>query len=152
MWAARTRSSPLNAIPARLSMLRRAFNSLTLYGCLLLAGIPVVACADAMPMQECCPSAPGAPCRGNTPDAPQGITSALACCASGMQSSTAVTGVVASPKIACQTHPVDPPVAINAYASLTISDARTRTKVPLSVVSRLPSNSTLYLSTGRLRL
>jgi len=152
MYVARTRSTSLNATPERLPMLRRALKSLSLYVCLLLAGIPAVACADAVPMQECCPSAPGAPCHSGGPDAPQGMLTALACCASGAQSSTANTAMVALPKMMRQAAPIDPPVAINADAFPAITRKRSHANVAIAFFSRSPSFSTLYLSTGRLRL
>jgi len=151
MEAARTRFRSLNAIPAGLFMLRRVVNLLTLYVCLLLAGIPTMVCADADAMQECCPSVTGAPCQGGGADAPRETSTDLACCASGVQSPTA-TMTAALLRIEHPAPHSDPPIAINAYSSPTVSSENSGSNIAIAFVSRLPSFSTLYLSTGRLRL
>jgi hypothetical protein len=133
-------------------MLRRLLSLSILYASALIAGVPAVACGDALPMQHCCPSAPAVPCRGGTPDAPRGMPTELACCASGIPSATAITATAALPKIEKHAQRTDSPAAISTYSLPTIAGARSRSSVPLAIVFRLPSYSTLYLSTGRLRL
>jgi hypothetical protein len=135
-----------------LSMLRRLLSLSLLYASAVLAGTPAVACVQASPMQHCCPSAPGEPCRGGAPDAPRGMPADLACCASGMPSATATAATAALPKFEKQAQRTDPSVAISVYSPPTIGATRSHSSVPLAVVFRLPSYSTLYLSTGRLRL
>ena len=146
------RSGPLNVAFPSLFMLRRLLSLSLLYASAVLAGVPAVACAHAMPMQHCCPSAPGEPCRGGSPDAPQGMPTELACCASGIPSATAIAATAALPKIEKHAQRIDPPAAISAYSSPTIASARSQSSDQFTLVFRLPSYSTLYLSTGRLRL
>src|SRR5450631_2178957 len=105
-------------------MLRRLLSLLFLYASVVLAGAPAVACAHALPMQHCCPSAPGDPCRGGTPDAPRGMPANLACCASGIPSATAIAETAASPKIDKHAQRIDPPAAISAYSSPRFADER----------------------------
>jgi hypothetical protein len=133
-------------------MLRRLISLSFLYASALIAGVPAVACGDALPMQHCCPSAPGMPCRGGTPEAPRGMPTALACCASGIPDATAITATAALPKIEKHSQRIDSPAAISAYSSPTFAGVRSHSSLQLPIVSRLPSYSTLYLSTGRLRL
>jgi hypothetical protein len=76
----------------------------------------------------------------------------LACCASGIPSATAIAATAASPKIDKHAQRIDPPAAISAYSSPSFADERSHSAVQLAIVFRLPSYSTLYLSTGRLRL
>jgi hypothetical protein len=133
-------------------MLRRLLSLSFLYASIFLAGVPVVACAHAVPMQHCCPSAPDEPCRGGTPDAPRGMPAELACCTSGLPSATTIAATAALPKIERHAQRIDPPTAISAYSSPAFAGARSYSAVQLAVVFRLPSYSTLYLSTGRLRL
>jgi len=56
------------------------------------------------------------------------------------------------PKIEKHAQRTDPPAAISAYSSPTIAGVRSGSSAQLAIVFRLPSYSTLYLSTGRLRL
>jgi hypothetical protein len=76
----------------------------------------------------------------------------LGCCASGIPSAAAITATARLPEIEKHTQHIDPPAAISAYSSQRFADERSYSSVPLDVVFRLPSYSTLYLSTGRLRL
>jgi hypothetical protein len=150
--AVHIRSRSLNVASPSLSMLRRLLSVSFLYASVVLAGAPAVACAHALPMQHCCPSAPGEPCRGGTPDASRGMPTELACCASGIPGATAINATATSPKIEKHAPRIDPPAAISAYLSPRFADERSHSSVPLAVVFRPPSYSTLYLSTGRLRL
>jgi hypothetical protein len=76
----------------------------------------------------------------------------LACCSIGTPSATGIAAAAALPKFEKQAQRTDPSVAISVYSPLTIGAKLAHSSVPLSVVFRLPSYSTLYLSTGRLRL
>jgi hypothetical protein len=132
-------------------MLRRLISLSLLYATIVVAGVPAVACTQAMPMQHCCPSAPGEPCRG-APEAPQALPTELGCCASGTPSATTIIATAGLPKIETHAQRIDPPTAITVYSSLTIAGERAHSSVRLDLVFRLPSYSGLYLSTGRLRL
>jgi hypothetical protein len=133
-------------------MLRRLLNLSILFASLLFAGVPAMACADGLPMHGCCPSAPAVPCHGGTPNAPQGMPTDLACCASGLWNTSAITTAAASPQIEKHAERADPPPAITVFSLPTIADARSSSLLRLSALSRTPSYSMLYLSTGRLRL
>jgi hypothetical protein len=76
----------------------------------------------------------------------------LACCASGIPSAAAITATARLPEIEKHTQQIDPLTAISAYSSPAFAGARSHSAVRLAIVFRLPSYSTLYLSTGRLRL
>jgi hypothetical protein len=56
------------------------------------------------------------------------------------------------PRIEKQAQCIDPPAAISAYSPSTFAGTRSLSSLQLAFVSRRPSYSTLYLSTGRLRL
>jgi hypothetical protein len=141
----------LNVTPAP-PMLRRLLSLSILYVSVLSAGIPAVACADATPTQLCCPTAPGLPCGGGGADLTQGMPADVACCASGIPSASAISATFALPKIERHAERIDPPAAITVFAWPTIGTASARSLILRAMVSRFPSYSTLYLSTGRLRL
>jgi hypothetical protein len=76
----------------------------------------------------------------------------LACCASGIPGATAITATATSPKIENHVQLIDPPAAISAYSSPAFAGAWSHSGGQIAIVFRRPSYSTLYLSTGRLRL
>jgi hypothetical protein len=132
-------------------MLRRLLSQLILCAGLLVAGLPLSVCAQAMPIHDCCPSGPGKPCGGQ--DRSGSIVPATRpCCDAGAQSPAAMAASGPSTAAEKRTQRADPPTP----APLAITAAFTQSKA-FSRGGRTPSSftaslSTLYLSTGRLRL
>jgi hypothetical protein len=124
-------------------MLRRLFNQLILCAGLLVAGLPLSVCTQAMPIHDCCPSGPDKPCG----EQDRGL-----CCDAGQQLPSAISASAPSREIAKRSQCADPPI----LAPPAIAAAFTRsTRFSFGgryISSFTPSLSTLYLSTLRLRL
>jgi hypothetical protein len=133
-------------------MLRRLLSLSILCASVMFAGSPALVCAQPMPAQHCCPSAPGAPCPDQFPHAPQGLPTKLACCAAGVADTTAVTASAVILKIEKHAEGAGPPAAISSYLVPIIADLRWPASRQIALASRSISYSGLYLSTGRLRL
>lgn len=131
-------------------MLRHIIALSILLTSLLAAGVPALECGDVVPVRDCCSNGPNAPCESNrsqTPDA-----NLTLCCASG----TAVTSAaaVAAPSKEFRQHwdRADLPVLFVALTMLSTAYVDAPSVDEFSLVSPPSSDSTLYLSTGRLRL
>ena len=118
---------------------------------LLAAGVPAFACAEEAPTQECCPNGPNGPC------APEQAGTAQAnrldsCCAAG--GTIASTTAIAAPSNDSGKHSdgAASPAILIALVTLTTAYVQSPSVDEFSLVSRPFSDSTLYLSTGRLRL
>jgi hypothetical protein len=117
---------------------------------LLAAGVPTLACAEEAPTQECCPNGPNAPC------VPQQARTAEAnrldfCCVAG--STIATTTAVATPSDERGKYwDGAAPPALFVLSTLTTAYVQSPSIDELRIVSQPLSDSTLYLSTGRLRL
>jgi hypothetical protein len=116
-------------------MLRHVISLSILLLTLLAAGIPVFACGEVVPMHDCCPNGPHAPCD------PSG-------------SSMATAAAVAAPANDIR-HPADhagAPALLVVLATLTTAYAPSPSADEWPLISPPLCDSTLYLSTGRLRL
>jgi hypothetical protein len=133
-------------------MLRRLINQLILCAGLLVAGLPLSVCAQAMPIHDCCPSGPDKPCGEQDRSAVSIAPPASLCCDAGAQSPTAIIASAPSREVEKRAQRADPPI----LAPPAIAAAFTRsTRFSFGgryISSFTPSLSTLYLSTLRLRL
>ena len=131
-------------------MLHRVL-SLSILGVgLLFAGLPAVACARDTPIENCCPLGPGQPCRGQGPGIAIANPTHDVCCVSGERAS----GLTASaPSQTAGKHQLrgNPP-ALTTSLAVVNRHAMSAAAVAADIRNFDPSGSSLYLSTGRLRL
>lgn len=130
-------------------MLQRVLSLLLLGASLLLAGLPAVACAPVTPSENCCPSGPGQPCRGQAPRIVGFAPASGACCVVGDR---ATSSIAMSAKADGQSQLGGDPPALPAPAILATRFTRSDDAVAVDSSYFRTSGSALYLSTGRLRL
>jgi hypothetical protein len=132
-------------------MLRHIIALSILLMSLLAAGVPAFACGEAVPIQDCCPNGPNAPCGSEHVGTSEGTRPELCCAAGG---TIAAATALAAPSNEFDRHldHADPLVVfvvlstlISTYVQSPSVDERQIASLPLSC-------SPLYLSTGRLRL
>jgi hypothetical protein len=118
---------------------------------LLAAAVPALACAEAAPTQECCPNGPNAPC---APDqAPTAQANGLdVCCAAGGTIATTTALATPSDERGKQWDRDATPLLLIVLNTLATAYVQSPSVDELRIVSFPLSDSTLYLSTGRLRL
>jgi hypothetical protein len=130
-------------------MLRYIIAPAILLLCLLSAGVPAFACGEAVPTRDCCSNGPNFPC------APEQTRTAEAnrldfCCIAGGATTTAMA--IPSNEGAKHWDGVAPPALLIALTTLTTAYVQSLLVDDFRIVSQPLSGSTLYLSTGRLRL
>jgi hypothetical protein len=132
-------------------MLRHIIALSILLMSLLAAGVPALACGDVVPARDCCPNGPNAPCEPNRSQTPEANQLTL-CCASG--SAVTTSAAVAAPSKEFRQHwdRADLPVLLVVLTTLATAYAEAPPVDEFSLISPPSSDSTLYLSTGRLRL
>jgi hypothetical protein len=118
---------------------------------LLAAVVPTLACAEAAPTQQCCPNGPNAPC------APDRATTAEAnrldfCCATGGTIATTTAIATPSDEFRKAWDRADLPAVLVVLLTLTAAYVLSPALDDSHFVSPPLSDTTLYLSTGRLRL
>ncbi len=132
-------------------MLHRVL-SLSILGVgLLFESLPAVACARDTPIEDCCPLGPGQPCRGQGPAIAIANPAHGVCCVSGERVTSDLTA--SAPSRTAEKYQLrgNPPALAT---SLALVDRHTMSAAPVAADIRPfdPSGSSLYLSTGRLRL
>jgi hypothetical protein len=132
-----------------MSLLRNILGLSILYASMLFAGVPAVSCAESAPLHDCCPPQPVMPCRGGDSCSPNATNSRPSCVA-GAQCAAAVTAAVPD-KIEKHSKRIDPPALIVSFA-LHAALYSPRFVRGITIPTYYHSHSTLYLSTGRLRL
>jgi hypothetical protein len=132
-------------------MLRHIIALSILLMSLLAAGVPALACGDVVPARDCCPNGPNAPCEPNRSQTPEANQLTL-CCASG--SAVTTSAAVAAPSKEFRQHwdRADLPVVFVVLTTLATAYAEAPPVDEFSRISPPSFDSTLYLSTGRLRL
>jgi len=118
---------------------------------LLAAGVPAFVCGEGVPTRGCCPNGPNAPC------APEQSKTAETnrqdfCCASGGTIATATAIATPSNELGKHWDRADLPVLLVVLTTLTTPYVQSLAVDDFHIVAPLVSSSTLYLSTGRLRL
>jgi len=132
-------------------MLRRILSLSTLCASLLFAGVQAKACVNDVPKHDCCPSAPSVPCRDFGSTALESVP-VQTCCVTGVSVSSLAVSAEPSRELHKKLHRVDPPailVSIGATAGARFQSSRFESS---DARSFHPLLSSLYLSTGRLRL
>ena len=118
---------------------------------LLAAGVPAFACAEVELMHDCCPNGLNAPCGTEQNRAAETIRQDL-CCATG--GTIATTAAIATPSKEFRKHwdRADLPVLLVVLTTLTTPYVQSPAIDDIRIVTAPVSYSTLYLSTGRVRL
>jgi hypothetical protein len=130
-------------------MIRRIISRTFLLASLLFAGVPALACAECVPIQECCPT--GQPASCNVDRSTAGSSDVARQC------STAGSAVIAADESSNDFNKhlkrSDVPTPLTAAAAAQAPHVVSIRLSANSVTSSFtPSHTLLYLSTGRLRL
>ena len=117
----------------------------------VLAAAPALACGPMVPSHDCCPDGPIAPC------APERANPAEAnrldvCCAAGGTVATPAAVAMPSKEFRKAWDRADLPTLLVAVTTLATAYTSSPAADDFRIVPRSLSYSTLYLSTGRLRL
>jgi len=132
-------------------MLRHIITLPILLLSLLAAGVPAFACGEVVPTHDCCPNGLSAPC------APEQSRTAETnrqdfCCATGGTIATATAIATPSNELRKHWDRADLPVLLVVLTTLTTPYVQSPAIDYFRIVTPPLSYSTLYLSTGRLRL
>ena len=116
---------------------------------LLAAGVPAFACEEVVPTQDCCPHEPKAPCAPKQTGTAETNRQDFCCAISGT-----TTTAIATPSNEFRKHwdRADLPVLLVVLTTLTTPYVQSLAVEDFRIVTPPESYSTLYLSTGRLRL
>jgi len=131
-------------------MLRHIIALSILLMSLLAAGVPALACREFMPMRDCCPNGPNSPCGSEQSRTTEANRLDFCCAAGGTVTTTAIA--TSSKELRKARDRADLPALLILATTLTTAYVRSPSVDEFSLVSRPFSGSTLYLSTGRLRL
>jgi hypothetical protein len=118
---------------------------------LLAAGVPAFASGEAVPARDCCPKGPNSPCGPDRSQTPEPNRLNL-CCTSSSTPSTAAAVAAPSQEFRKHWDHADVPLLLVVLSTLRTAYAAAPPVDEFSLVSRTFCSSTLYLSTGRLRL
>ena len=118
---------------------------------LLAAGVPAFACGEVVPTHDCCPNGPNAPC-GTEQTRTAETTRQDFCCATGGTIATATAIATPSNELRKHWDRADLPVLLVVLTTLTTAYVQSPAVDDFRIVTPPVSYSTLYLSTGRLRL
>ncbi|HWJ33887.1 MAG TPA: hypothetical protein VNR70_01395 [Steroidobacteraceae bacterium] len=117
---------------------------------LLAAGQPAFACEDVEPARDCCPNGPNAPCAPKQATTAESIRPDVCCAATGTIATT--TAMAVPNERGKHWDHAAPPVLLVVLTTLTTAYVQSPSVDDFHIVSQPLSDSTLYLSTGRLRL
>jgi hypothetical protein len=131
-------------------MLRHIIALSILLMSLLAAGVPALACGEVMPTRDCCPNGPNSPCGSQQSRTTEANRLDLCCAAAGTVTTT--TAIATSSKERKAWDRADLPALLILVTTLTMAYVQSSSVDEISLVSRPFYDSTLYLSTGRLRL
>src|ERR1019366_9682539 len=132
-------------------MLRRILSLSILCTSLLFAGVQAEACVNDVPKHDCCPSGPSVPCHDSGSTAVESVP-AQTCCVSGVSVSSLIATAEPSRELHKQPQRVDPPALLASFAPAASTRFKSSRSEYNDARSFTPLLSSLYLSTGRLRL
>ena len=118
---------------------------------LLAAGVPAFACGQVVPTRDCCPNGPNAPCATENARTAE-ATRLDPCCIAGGEISTTTAMAIPSNENGPHWDGVASPALLVALTTLTTAYVQSLLVDDFRFVLQPLSDSTLYLSTGRLRL
>jgi hypothetical protein len=131
-------------------MLRHIIALPILLLCLLSASAPAFACGEVVPTRDCCPNGPNTPCAPEQARTAEANLLDLCCAASGTLATTA--SAISSNERAKHWNGAAPPAVLVALTTLTTAYVQASSIADFRNPAPTFSDSTLYLSTGRLRL
>jgi hypothetical protein len=132
-------------------MLRHIIALSILLMSLFAAGVPALACGEVTPTRDCCPSGPNSPC-GSGQSRTTEANRLDFCCATGGTVTTTTAIATSSKELRKAWDRADLPALLILAVTLTTAYVQSPSVDEFSLVSRPICDSTLYLSTGRLRL
>jgi hypothetical protein len=118
---------------------------------LLAAGVPALACGEVMPARDCCPNGPNSPC-GSEQSSTTEANRLDFCCAAGGTVTTTTAIATSSKELRKAWDRADLPAFLILATTLTTAYVQSPSVDDFRIVTPPVSYSTLYLSTGRLRL
>jgi hypothetical protein len=118
---------------------------------LLAAGVPALACVEVVSTCDCCRNGPNSPCGSEQSRTTEADRLDL-CCAAGSTVTTTTAIATSSNELRKAWDRGDLPALLILVTTLTTAYVQSPSVDEFSLVSRPLSDSTLYLSTGRLRL
>jgi hypothetical protein len=118
---------------------------------LIFAGVPALACCDASAPPDCCRQGQQAPAQDNHIST-LAFAPVETCCAAGATQTTTIAASTATPDVRKHSPHPDPLPLIAAFVLWAADGSAPSAKVGRPAAIYLPSYSTLYLSSGRLRL
>jgi hypothetical protein len=132
-------------------MLRHIIALSILLMSLLAAGVPALACGEVVPTRDCCPNGPNSSC-GSKQSRTAETNRLDFCCAAGGTIET--TTAIATPSDEFRRHweNAELPALLVVLPTLTTAYVPSPAVDDFHIVTPPLSHSTLYLSTGRLRL
>jgi hypothetical protein len=120
---------------------------------LLFPGLPVLACCStSAPMHDCCPFGQQSP--GNEPGSPVVELAAAVetCCSASVTTAATIISTADTHTVRKQQQRPDPLALIASVVLYAAIDALPPSNIGSTFAAYRPSYSTLYLSSGRLRL
>jgi hypothetical protein len=118
---------------------------------LIFAGVPALACCDASTPPDCCRQGQQAPAQ-DSHISTLGLAQAETCCAAGATQAATVAASSATPDVRKHSQHPDTLALIATFVLWASAYSAPPSKVGVTPAIYLPSYSTLYLSSGRLRL
>ncbi len=115
---------------------------------LVLGGMPAMACCSAAPTKDCCPA--GQPLPGQ--DHPTSAVALAVCCTAGVANAATVISAAETYNVPEQPQGPDPLALLTSLVLCAAVDTRLLADFGSRSATYKPSYSTLYLSSGRLRL
>ncbi len=131
-------------------MLRRIITLPLLILFLLAAGVPAIACGESVSTRDCCANGPTSPCGPEQAKTAEANRLDL-CCAASSTIATTTASAIPSNERGKHWNGAAPPAVLVALTTLTTAYVQSPLVYDFPVSQPL-SDSTLYLSTGRLRL
>jgi len=132
-------------------MLRHIIALSILLMSLLAAGVPALACGEVVSTCDCCRNGPNSPCGSEQSRTTEANRLDL-CCAAGGTVTTTTAIATSSKELRKAWDRADLPALLILVTTLTTAYVQSPSVDEFSLVSRPFYDSTLYLSTGRLRL
>jgi len=120
---------------------------------LLIAGVPAPACcAASAPAHDCCahPQQMPGPEHRSFELGPAALVHV--CCTAGGADTAPISARATRHDVGKHPQRADPPTLAASFGSSTVASAPSRAKAGVAIPDYFPLLSTLYLSTGRLRL
>jgi hypothetical protein len=119
---------------------------------LIFAGVPALACCADSALPDCCSQGRQSPEQDNQISALGSAAAGETCCAAGATQTATIAASSATPDVRKHSQHPDPLALVATFVLWASDYSAPPSKVGFTTPIYLPSYSTLYLSSGRLRL